>query len=202
MQETNIFISHNARDTEEARQIGAQLKLVGADVWFDEWEIRAGDSIPGAVDEALDAFDIFLLVWSENAAASEWVRSELEAALTRRMAEHEIRVIPVKLDEAPLPPLLRPLKYVTLDDGVAEVVDAVMGFSTDRDRLKAIQAVLDEAEIEVGYFHGYGAAVGCKRCGAGLAALKQWSATDYARDDQYAGVECSECGWQEGGEVW
>jgi hypothetical protein len=197
----NIFISHNARDAEQGRQLGAHLKLVGADVWFDEWEIRAGDSILGAVDEALSAYEIFVLLWSQNAATSTWVRSELEAALSRRMANRELRVVTVRLDETELPPLLNPLKYLNFDDGVGSVVDAIMGFSNDRDRLRAIQAVLDEALVEVEYFHGYGLLVACPRCGAGLSALSGWMATDDRRDDTYAGARCKECGWEDGGEV-
>ena len=197
----NVFISHNAVDHEDGRRLGAQLKLVGADVWFDEWEIRAGDSIVGTVDNALLGFDIFVLLWSQHAATSTWVRSELETALVRRMADSDLRVVPVRIDETELPALLQPLRYVTLASGLGSVVDEIMGFANDRDRLKAIQVVLDQAEIEVGFFYGYGAMVACPRCGAGLSALEGWSATDYRRDDQYAGARCRECGWQEGGEV-
>lgn len=111
----NVFISYNVEDAAIGRRLGAQLKLVGADVWFDEWEIRAGDSLIGAIDEALPKFDIFVLLWSEHAARSDWVRSELEAALARRIPDRELRVVPVLLDDAPLPPLLTPLKYVRSD---------------------------------------------------------------------------------------
>lgn len=197
----NVFISHNALDVEPGRQLGAQLKLVGADVWFDEWEIRAGDSIPGSVDEALGLFDTFVLLWSEHAATSPWVRAELETALTRRMADHTLRVVPVRLDETPLPPLLQPLKYLRIEDGIPSVVDAIMGFSSDRDRLRSIQKVLDGAGIEVAYFYGYGPMVACPKCGGGIDGLEGWSATDYARDDQYAGARCTRCGWEDGGEV-
>jgi hypothetical protein len=197
-----VFISHNAHDVGEGRRLGAQLKLVGADVWFDKWEIKAGESIPGKVDEALEAFDIFVLLWSEHAATSPWVRSELEAALARRMEQSDLRVIPVRLDDAPLPPLLRPLKYLDMEDGVESAVDAIMGFSNDRDRLRAIQHVLDEAGIHVEYFYGYGAMVACPKCGAGIESIEPWFATDYERDDEYAGARCKECGWNDGGEVW
>lgn len=196
-----IFLSHNARDHDAARRVGAQLKLVGADVWFDEWEINAGDSIPGAVDAALRAFDIFVLMWSEAAASSAWVRAELEVALMRRMDDRDLRVIPIRLDRTQLPPLLQPLRHLSLDDGTSEVVDAIMGFSNDRDRLKAIQEVLDEADIEVAYFYGYGPLVACPGCGASIEALEGWSATDHTRDDEYAGARCKECGWEGGGEV-
>jgi hypothetical protein len=93
------------------------------------------------------------------------------------------------------------LRYLRIEEGVPAVVDAIMGFSSDRDRLRAIQEVLDQAEIEVAYFYGYGPMVACPRCGGGIDGLEQWAATDYARDDQYAGARCTGCGWEDGGEV-
>jgi hypothetical protein len=63
------------------------MRLSGADVWFDEWEIRAGDSIPGKVNEALDRVDTIVLVWSSDAARSQWVRAEFETALARGMED-------------------------------------------------------------------------------------------------------------------
>lgn len=196
-----LFLSHNAADRDEARRLGAQLKLVGADVWFDQWEIRAGDSIVGAVDEALAQFEVFVVVWSANAAGSPWVRAEVETAVVRRMDDQSLRVVPVRVDETELPPLLQPLRYVSLEDGVEEAVDAIMGFDGDRDRIRAIQNVLAEAAIEVGYFPGYGPAVGCARCGAPLSALTYWHDIDHRRDDEYGGVRCTECGWSDGGEL-
>lgn len=196
----NIFLSHNKNDTSRAREIGVHLQLTGANVWFDEWEIRAGDSIPAKIDEGLGDFEIFLLLWSTHANESKWVRAETDSALHRAISNPTLRVVPVLLDQTPVPSLLAPLKAVPFDSG-ADVAMHVMGFKTEMDRIRAIQQVLDEASIEVDYFPGYGAAVGCLHCGAGVDALKGWSATDYSRDDTYAGVECTKCGWQDGAEV-
>ena len=183
------------------RRIGAQLKLVGADVWFDEWEIRAGDSIAGSVNDALAAFDVFALLWSVHAARSEWVRAELEAALTRRLQDRSLTLIPVCLDETPLPALVAPYKYLKIDDGVPAVVDAIMGFSNDRDRLRAIQHVLDAAEIAFESVPGYGLMVACPRCGAPPSAIEGYTSIDYDRDDEYVTLSCKECGWVGGGEI-
>jgi TIR domain len=199
----HVFLSHNHRDKDVARRLGAQLRLVGADVWFDEWEIRAGDSIPGKVNEGLGAVDTVLLVWSADADSSQWVRAELETAIVAGLEEGTLRVIPLILDDTELPPLLRRLKRVDLRDGdETRAVNEVMGFATDQDRLKAIQQTLDEAFIQVEYFHGYGMVVCCPKCGAGVDKLEGWSQVDERRDDTYAGFRCTECGFNDGGEIW
>ena len=43
----HVFLSHNHRDKDIATLLAAQLRLVGADVWLDDWEIKPGDSIVG-----------------------------------------------------------------------------------------------------------------------------------------------------------
>src|SRR4051794_40868768 len=77
MRRSRVFLSYNTADADTARSIGAHLALAGVDVWFDEWKIKAGDSIPGRLNEGLKSFDAFVLVWSKRAARSRWVRQEL-----------------------------------------------------------------------------------------------------------------------------
>lgn len=198
----DAFLSHNHADKESARRLGAQLTLAGAYVWYDDWEVRAGDSIPGKVNEALASVDTAVLVWSVDADRSAWVRAELETAIVQSLGADDFCVIPVVLDETPLPSLLLPLKRVDLRDGdVSRAVNEIMAFSTDQQRLLAIQETLREAGFEVRHFEGYGPVVCCPACGAGFEHLRGWSQVDVQRDDRYAGVECERCGFQDGGEV-
>jgi hypothetical protein len=84
---------------------------------------------------------------------------------------------------------------------VRELAVEILGLSSEREWLKAVQKTLDEAGIAVGFFPGYGAIVCCPRCGAGLGAIEGWHATDRLGDDQYAGARCRDCHWEGGGEV-
>lgn len=200
--DVDAFLSHNHADKELARQLGAQLTLVGAFVWFDDWEVRAGDSIPGKVNDALATVDTVILVWSVHADRSNWVRAELETAIVRAIDDKTFRVIGVRVDNTPLPALLLRLKWVDLSDGdVTRAVNEIMGFSTDQHRLRAIQATLGEAGIDIRWFEGYGPVVCCPRCGAGVDRLKGWAQVDERRDDTYAGFECRDCGFSDGGEI-
>jgi hypothetical protein len=196
----DAFLSHNYHDKDVARRLGAQLKLVGANVCFGEWEIRAGDSLPDKVNDALATIDTVILIWSRHANRSRWVRAEFETAIVRAIEENTFRVIPMRCDDTPLPVLLRRLKWTELrDDDITRAVNDIMGFANDQDRLRAIQAVLGEARIDVRYFEGYGPVVCCPRCGAGVDRLRGWSETDYLCDDTYAGFKCEDCGFNDGG---
>jgi TIR domain len=83
----HIFLSHNSRDKEFVRKLAAQLRLVGGDVWLDEWEIKPGDRIPSEVSTALAVVDTIVVVWSEDAANSRWVDAELASALARELSD-------------------------------------------------------------------------------------------------------------------
>jgi hypothetical protein len=197
-----IFLSHNRADSPFARSLGAQLKLAGADVWFDEWEIRAGDSLPAKINEGMGAFDVFVLVWSENSSRSDWVRRELEAAITLAINDPAVRVVPIRLDDTPLPPLLVSLRYLRGDEVVGgKLVIEILGLSGQRAWLMAVQQTLEEAGMDIAHYPGYGAIVGCPRCGSGLDAIEGWHTTDYERDDEYGGARCTACGWEDGGEL-
>jgi len=197
----HVFLSHNHRDKDVATPLAAQLRLVGVDVWLDDWEINPGDSIVGKVGKALDLVDTVVLLWSENAASSRWVNTEMETALQRQLSDGSVRIIPVRLDDTELPSLLRRVKWIEAEpDRIDVVARKITNLDSYADFIKAIQQTIDEAGLDFRYFHGYGVAVGCPRCGAPSSELQGWSETDYQRDDIYAGARCQKCGWNDGGE--
>jgi TIR domain len=90
---------HNAADKDLARLLAEAFDLLEVDAWFDEWKIRPGDSIAGGIEEGLSTADVFLLLWSEASAGSNWVGAEVNAYLHRRVADETLRIVPVILDE-------------------------------------------------------------------------------------------------------
>jgi hypothetical protein len=198
----HIFLSRNSRDKEFVRKLAAQLRLVGGDVWLDEWEIKPGDRIPSEVSTALAVVDTIVVVWSGNAANSRWVDAELASALARELSDGSLRIIPVRLDHTPMPTLLQPISWIEAEnEDAVGVARKIMDLNSSEQYIKAVQAEIEEAGLEFGYFHGYGVAVGCPQCGASLGDLEQWTATDYLRDEEYAGVRCRRCRWEDGGEI-
>ncbi|AQX81558.1 hypothetical protein BWO91_17715 [Plantibacter flavus] len=199
-----IFLSHTKSDKPLVRDVGAQLTLIGEEVFFDEWSIDVGASIPGAIDIALREYETFVLFWSKEAAASAWTKAEYRSAVSTFLdeAKSSRRLVVVRLDDEPVPALIRHHKWIDGrgNPGAGHIVDQVMGYSGSA-RLVAMQEYIESLDLGFRYFEGYGVAVACKECGAGAVDLEGFHETDYERDDEYAGVRCKKCGWNDGGEI-
>ncbi|MGD0574998.1 MAG: toll/interleukin-1 receptor domain-containing protein [Anaerolineales bacterium] len=201
-QPQTLFLSYNSGDKDFVRKLAAALSVAGARVWFDEWTIRPGDSIPGEIDKGLSQFDSFALVWSEFASKSRWVKTEMEAAVARWVQNPTQRLIPVRLDNTPLPAILSHIRYVDgIDGNWVRVASELLGIQSEAAFRIAVQQFIDEAGLEFHEFQGVGVLVACPSCGAGPEHLKAWSATDYERDDLYVGARCEVCGWSSGSEM-
>jgi adenylate cyclase len=93
---SDIFISY-ARSTErEAKAIGEALRGLGYGVWRDD-EIPANRAYADVIEERLHSAKAVVVVWSAEAARSEWVRSEAE----RARADHKL--VQLSVDGARLP---------------------------------------------------------------------------------------------------
>ena len=46
----DVFLGHSSKDKAVVRLLAEHLKKDGIRVWFDEWEIRPGDSIPSKIE--------------------------------------------------------------------------------------------------------------------------------------------------------
>lgn len=102
----NVFISHNSADKNAARMLALALRRLAATVWFDEWHIAPGESIVSGIESGLGRCEIFVLLWSNNARSSSWVSMELRAYIRRRVDDETLRIVPLMLDETPLPLLV------------------------------------------------------------------------------------------------
>ena len=98
-----IFISHTSADKLFVRRLASRLEKDQFSVWLDEHDLIAGDPLPETIGRALEAAKVILVVVSKASISSRWLRYELNIA-TEKMIKGECRVIPIVIDETPLPP--------------------------------------------------------------------------------------------------
>ena len=90
----DVFLSHSAKDKAVVRAIAERLREAGLRVWFDEWLLKPGDSIPAKIEEGLEHSRVLacpgvvasgrrrMLCMSAHAFASDW--AQLEASESER----------------------------------------------------------------------------------------------------------------------
>lgn len=105
------FLSHSSADKPFIRQLAADLTAAGITVWLDEQRIKVGESIPEKISQGLAESDYFLLAISQNSVESEWVKKELNGALINEVQRRSVHVLPLKLDNAKIPPAIADKKY-------------------------------------------------------------------------------------------
>jgi adenylate cyclase len=93
---SDIFISYARSTADQAQAIAVALRALGYGVWRDD-EIPANRAYADVIEERLVAAKAVLVVWSAEAARSEWVRSEAERARSDR------KLVQVSVDGARLP---------------------------------------------------------------------------------------------------
>jgi predicted RNA-binding Zn-ribbon protein involved in translation (DUF1610 family) len=194
-----VFISHNKEDKSSARLLAMAFIERGVGVWFDEWEIQPGDSIVGGIETGVASANIFILLWSANAARSNWVGTELRAFLHRRVADNGLKIIPVMMDDTPLPLLVGDhLGFRSTEDkSLDEIADKISDCPPDKELVRRLQHRLldlvgnDSSINDPLPFHV------CPECGS--SKLKR--STQSNIHGTYYIVQCEDCKWNEGTEV-
>lgn len=195
----HVFLSHNSADKDAVRALAMLLAGEGINLFFDEWDIRLGDPLMGTIERGLQAADVFVVVWSTAAQRSNWVDIEVQTFLRRRIDNQALRVIPLMLDDTPLPALLANFAGLDLAPGnpqgntIETVVRALVGDGQrDIELAQRLQRRLNELSRDnLGDADPFGWLV-CPSCGS--ADLHRSSATDHASDNTYFMIECGGCG--------
>lgn len=102
------------------RPIAERLRRDGLKVWFDEWEIQIGDNIPAKLEEGLEHSNTLLLCMSANAYGSEWAQLESGTFRFRDPLNKTRRLIPLRLDDAPIKGSLNQFFYIKWQKDASE----------------------------------------------------------------------------------
>ena len=98
----DVFLSHNGDDKKPVIEIAQRLRDAGLRPFLDAWHLVPGEPWQEALEDAINgsrACAVFL----GPKGFGPWENEEMRAALSRRVANHEYRVIPVLLPGASFP---------------------------------------------------------------------------------------------------
>ena len=108
----DVFLSHSAKDKELVRSLAQRLHQDGLKVWFDDWVLKPGDSIPAKIEEGLEQSRVLVLCMSANAFGSDWAKLESGIFRFRDPQNKERRFIPLRLDDGVIKGSLAQFVYI------------------------------------------------------------------------------------------
>jgi hypothetical protein len=89
--EYDVFISHASEDKEGiVRPLTNALKSEGLRVWYDEFELKIGDSLRRKIDRGLATSRVGLVVLSQSFINKGWTNYELDGIVTRTITGEQI----------------------------------------------------------------------------------------------------------------
>ena len=93
--EYDVFISHASEDKDEiVRPLAHALKSEGLTVWYDEFELKIGDSLRRKIDKGLANSKFGIVVLSKEFIRKGWTNYELDGIITKAVTGEQI-ILPI-----------------------------------------------------------------------------------------------------------
>lgn len=136
--EYDVFISHASEDKDEvARPLAEALRNNGLSVWYDEFELRIGDSLRRKIDKGIANSNFGVIVISRDFIGKGWTNYELDGLITRAV-NGEQTMLPVWHNVTKRevinysPSLADKLARSTTDFTVEEIADEIADLIRER----------------------------------------------------------------------
>lgn len=127
--EFDLFISHASEDKDLlVRPLAQRLRNEGYSIWYDEFELKLGDSISEKIDYGLAKSRFGLVVLSPAFFKKNWTKRELRGLVVRDVEEKTILPIwhnVTKNDVIKFSPPLADAIAATTADGLEEIVKRI-----------------------------------------------------------------------------
>ena len=134
----DFFICHASEDKESfVRELADLLRANGAEVWYDEFVLKVGDSLRREIDRGLANSKFGVVILSESFFGKEWPQRELDG-LVALMTQGQNRILPiwhkVSKDEVAVysPTLADRVALNTSLKSIKDIAKTLMNFVQDK----------------------------------------------------------------------
>jgi hypothetical protein len=154
----DVFVSHASEDKESiAKPLADALKKAGLSVWYDEFELKVGDSLRRSIDDGLSKSQYGIVILSPAFFAKEWTEKELDG-LVQQEAAGKNRILPVWFgvsadDVRAYSPMLSDRIAAKWSDGLSKVMSDIVSLVTEEPSLapqEHQEVVAEAASAETG----------------------------------------------------
>ncbi len=139
--EYDVFISHAAEDKDEVvRPLAQALQDGGLSVWYDEIELKIGNSLRQSIDKGISASRFGIVVLSKAFFDKGWTNYELDGLVTR-VVNGEQALLPIwhnitkdeviSYSASLADKVARNTTSHTVEEMAAEIIDVVTGMPVE-----------------------------------------------------------------------
>lgn len=151
-----LFISYSTRDLTQVELLRQQLQGTPIEVFIAEHSVRPSEELAPRIATAISECDLFVLLWSESAKASEWVSQEIGRASALGK-----KILPLVLSESvSLPGFIQSLKYLAVHKdpaGSLQVARTMIFEEYHKKSAQEAQAAKEKSEKDALALMGIGA---------------------------------------------
>jgi hypothetical protein len=125
----SVFISYTPEDRELAKRIALNLNEAGARTWLDVNNLLPGQAWQSEIASAIRRSNVFLLLLSRHVAGKRgYIQKEIRYALDemKQRPADRMYIIPVRLDDSPVPSDLASLQWVDMFPDWSAGLDAIV----------------------------------------------------------------------------
>jgi TIR domain len=115
-QQWNVFLSYRSVNRRWVLNLYDVLTELGFKVFLDQYVLKPGDSLVRVLEDGLQKSQAGILIWSNAAKDSEWVRNEYDTIFSRATSDKEFYFVPVKIDKLQLPTFAKTKIFVDFSD--------------------------------------------------------------------------------------
>jgi hypothetical protein len=131
-----IFIAHSMEDGDAAERLFDGLAAQGFAPWMDRRKLLPGQNWRRRIEDAIASADFFIACFSRGSVAKRGgFQAEIRFALAcaNRMPLDDVFVIPVRLDDCPMPSRIqREIQYVDLFPDWAQGFERIVQIIQER----------------------------------------------------------------------
>jgi len=147
-----IYLSYSRRDGDFARLLVEQLKAAGHDISVDFDDLAAGQDWRGVLSKGLKEADAFVVLLSEASLASQYTLMELGTARSYSAEIGRPVIIPVLIDDIPIPIPIQDIQAILAKDRQVDVVvaeiDRALSLHAGREAARETRAEETARKIE------------------------------------------------------
>ncbi|CAN2039782.1 hypothetical protein GMMP15_1410020 [Candidatus Magnetomoraceae bacterium gMMP-15] len=110
----DVFLSYADKDKEFANKLATSLRDKGVNVWFDKWELKAGNLLFVKLNEGLEKSKKMIALWSQPYFTDNRVRLQSESFFYKQLNVFDMNrpLLPVLLEDCKIPTGFRSINFI------------------------------------------------------------------------------------------